>query len=116
VLVAVTVFGVASTGLAAMTFWVGTRARTASGASQRAAILARSGESLAAVAFDSLAARSGCEEAEAGTQSFLRCVRVDDLSYDARRVIITVTPRATYLTPDTLVFERTRSRPYNPLQ
>ncbi|MBK8646989.1 MAG: hypothetical protein IPN16_10685 [Gemmatimonadetes bacterium] len=43
VLVAVMIFGVATTGLAAVTFWVGTRSGVARMANQRAGVVAEEG-------------------------------------------------------------------------
>lgn len=116
VLVAVMIFGVATTGLAAMTFWVGMRSGVARMANQRAGVVVEEGEQLSSIAFDSLTARRGCQQRTYGGFAYIRCVRVEELSPDARRVMLTVTPLVRTLAPDTLVVERVRSRPYNPLQ
>lgn len=116
VLVAVMIFGIATTGLAAMTFWVGMRSGAARMANQRAGVVVEEGEQLSSIAFDSLTARRGCQERAYGGFAYIRCVRVEELSPDARRVTLTVTPLVRTLAPDTLVVERVRSRPYNPLQ
>lgn len=113
---AVMLFGVATTGLAAMTFWVGTRAGAARMANQRAGAVAEEGDQLASMPFDSLASQGGCKERAYGGFAYLRCVRVDDLTDDRRRVLLTVAPIARTLAPDSLVLERTRATPWNPLQ
>lgn len=116
VLVAVMIFGVATTGLAAMTFWVGTRSGVARMANQRAGVVAEEGDQLALLPFDELTAARGCEQRAFGGFAYIRCVRVEELSPDDRRVILTVTPLVRTLVPDTLVVERARSRPHSPLQ
>jgi prepilin-type N-terminal cleavage/methylation domain-containing protein len=116
VLVAVVIFGIATTGLAAMTFWVGTRGGAARMANQRAGVVAQLGDQFASLPFDSLASRGGCQESADNGFAYIRCVRVDALSEQVRRVTLTVTPLVRTIAPDTLVVERARSRPYNPLQ
>ena len=113
---ATVVFGVATTGLAAMTFWVGTRTAEAAGSSRAAAVLRQEGERFAAIAFDSLDARSGCQERVEERFEFARCVRIDELGVDARRVTLVVTPLQRALRSDSLVFERVRATPYNPFR
>ncbi|MCC6930284.1 MAG: hypothetical protein IT359_14960 [Gemmatimonadaceae bacterium] len=120
VLVAVMLFGVATTGLAAMTFWVGTRAGVAREANQRADAVAEEGDLLASMPFDSLESQGGCKERAYAGFAYLRCVRVDEVAGDRRRVLLTVAPMAQAgsrsLAPDTLQLERTRTAPWNPLQ
>jgi prepilin-type N-terminal cleavage/methylation domain-containing protein len=116
VLVAIIIFGIATTGLTAMTFWVGTRTVEAAGASRAAAVLRQEGDRLAMLPFDSLSGRSGCDERTEDTFAFARCVRVEELGFDSRRVTLVVTPVQRSVRSDSVVFERVRATPYNPFQ
>jgi prepilin-type N-terminal cleavage/methylation domain-containing protein len=116
VLVATMIFGIATSGLAAMTFWVGTRTTQAAGSSRAAAALLLESDRLAALPFDSLDGRSGCADRIEEHFEFARCVRVDELGVDARRVTLIVTPVQRTIHSDSLVFERARATPRNPFQ
>lgn len=116
VLVAVVVFGIASSGLAAMTFWVGTRSTVAALATHRSNAMVEEGDRLAVLPFDSLSERSECHDRGDQSFAYVRCIRVEELSMDSRRLTLVLSPRQRSLRSDTLVLERVRGTPYNPLQ
>lgn len=113
---AIIVFGVASTGLAAMTFWVGVNTVQISGSAGRAAALARESDRLSTVPFETLHEGGTCVERRDDAFAYIQCVRVEELSPAARRVTVIVNPKEQRVRPDTLVMERIRATPYNPLQ
>jgi prepilin-type N-terminal cleavage/methylation domain-containing protein len=115
VLVAVAVMGIASTGLAAATFWMGRRAVESAGASARTAIVIERSDRLAQLSYDSLPLNVGCRQSAAPPFPYDECVVVTDLPGGTRRVTLVVTPRNRLVRPDTVTFERAAGAPYNPL-
>ena len=115
VMVAVVVMGVASTGLAAATFWMGRRAVESAGASARAAVVMEHSDRLAQVSYDSLPLRAGCQRTSTPPLPYEECVVVTDLPSGTRRVTLVVTPVNRLVRADTVIFERAAGAPRNPL-
>ena len=115
VLVAVVVMGVASTGLAAMTFWMGRRAVESAGSAARTAVVIERSDRLAAVSYDSLPLRVGCQRVTSPPFPYEECVTVTDIPTGVRRVVLVVTPANRLVRADTVTFERAAGTPYNPL-
>lgn len=114
VLVAIIVLGVAGSGLAAMTFWVGRGSFLAAGASSRSGAVVQQGERLSSLPFDSLASRVGCTHMAVRPFPYTRCVGIDVLEPGSVRVSVVLRPDNALIRADSVQFERTSHTPYKP--
>jgi prepilin-type N-terminal cleavage/methylation domain-containing protein len=115
VVVAMTLFAVVLTGVAALTTQVARSAQLSSAATQRSAALAVGLNQLEALPYDSLPSRQGCRNVASTSFARRECVTVTNVAPRVRRVQFTLTPVNTVLRPDTITFDRARPTPGNPL-
>lgn len=115
VVVAMTLFAVVMTGVAALTTQVARSAQLSAAATQRSAALAVGVNQLEALPWDSLPSRQGCKDVASTTLARRECVTVTNVAPRVRRVQFTLTPVNTVLRPDTITFDRARPTPGNPL-
>jgi prepilin-type N-terminal cleavage/methylation domain-containing protein len=115
VVVAMTLFAVVMTGVAALTTQVARSAQLSSAATQRSAALAVGVNQLEALPYDSLPSRQGCKDIASTTLARRECVTVTNVAPRVRRVQFTLTPVNTVLRPDTITFDRARPTQGNPL-
>ena len=115
VVVAMAMFAVVMTGVAALTMQVARGAQFSSIATQRSAALAMGVNQLEALPYDSLPSRQGCRDVASATFARRECVSVTNVAPRVRQVQFTITPANTALRPDTVIFERGRPTPRNPL-
>ena len=115
-IVAMVVMAITITGLASMTFYVGRRSIITAGNNGRAAEEIRQADRLAVLPFDSLASRAGCTTINTTPYPHTRCVSVSNVTPRQLLVTVVFTPSSPLLNPDTVVFERSKSVPNNPLK
>jgi type II secretory pathway component PulJ len=115
VVVAMTLFALVMTGVAALTTQVARSAQFSSVATQRSAALAIGVNQLEALPYDSLPSRQGCKDVASTDFPRRECVSVTNVAPHVRRVQFTVTPANSALRPDTIIFDRGRPTPRNPL-
>jgi hypothetical protein len=115
VVVAMTLFAVVMTGVAAMTTHVARSAHFSSIATQRSAALAVGVNQLEALPYDSLPGRQGCKNVASASFPRRECVSITNVAPRVRQVQFTLTPDNAALRPDTVIFERGRPTPRNPL-
>ena len=115
VVVAMTLFAVVMTGVAAMTTQVARSAQFSSMATQRSAALATGVNQLEALPYDSLPGRQGCRNIASANFPRSECVTITNVAPRVRQVQFTLTPANSALRPDTVVFQRGRPTPRNPV-
>lgn len=115
VVVAMTLFAVVMTGVAAMTTHVARSAQFSSLATQRSAALAFGVNQLEALPYDSLPGRQGCRDVSSASFPRRECVTITNVSPRVRQVQFALTPTNTALRPDTVTFQRGRPTPRNPV-
>jgi type II secretory pathway component PulJ len=115
VVVAMTLFAVVMTGVAALTTHVARSAQFSSVATQRSAALAVGVNQLEAIPFDSLPGRAGCKTISSTQFPRSECISVTNVNARVRRIQFRLTPSNTNLRPDTIVFDRGRPTANNPL-
>ncbi len=112
---ALTVFAMVTAGIAGFTTQVARGSRINSLASVRAGALAAQINRLEVLPYDTLPSRAGCTSISSGLVPRTECVTVQDIAAGRRRVTFILRPNNTALRPDTVILERTRPRPYHPL-
>ena len=115
VVVAMTLFAVVMTGVAAMTTQVARSAQFSAIATQRSAALALGVNQLEALPYDSLPGRQGCRNISSATFPRRECVTLTNIAPRVKQVQFTLTPTNTALRPDTVTFQRGRPTPRNPV-
>jgi prepilin-type N-terminal cleavage/methylation domain-containing protein len=115
VVVAMTLFAVVMTGVAAMTTQVARSAQFSALATQRSAALALGVNQLEALPYDSLPGRQGCRNISSATFPRRECVTLTTIAPRVKQVEFTLTPTNTALRPDTVTFQRGRPTPRNPV-
>jgi hypothetical protein len=115
VVVALTVFAMVTAGIAGFTTHVARGSRLNGLASVRAGALAAQINRLEVLPYDTLPSRAGCTSISTGLVPRTECVTVQDIVAGRRRVTFIQRPSNTALRPDTVILERTRPRPYHPL-
>jgi prepilin-type N-terminal cleavage/methylation domain-containing protein len=115
VVVAMTLFALVMTGVAAMTTHVARSAQFSSIATQRSAALALGVNQLEALPYDSLQGRQGCKNVSSASFPRRECVTVTNVAPRVKEVQFTLTPANTALRPDTVTFQRGAPTPRNPL-
>jgi hypothetical protein len=115
VVVAMTLFAVTMTGVAAMTTHVARSAQFSSIATHRGAALAVGVNQLEALPYDSLPGRQGCKNVSSAVFPRRECVSITNVAPRVRQVQFVLTPGNSALRPDTVVFQRGRPTPRNPV-
>jgi prepilin-type N-terminal cleavage/methylation domain-containing protein len=115
VVVAMTLFGVIMASMAALTTQVARSAQFSSIATERGAAVAVAVNQLEALPYDSLPGRAGCRDISSPTLPRRECIRITNVAPRVRQVEFTLTPANASLRPDTLIFERGKPTPGNPL-
>lgn len=115
VVVAMTLFAVVMTGVAAMTTHVARSAQFSAVATQRSAAVATAVNKLEALPYDSLPGRQGCTNVSSATFPRTECVTITNIAPRVRQVQFTLTPANTALRPDTITFQRGQPTPRNPV-
>ena len=115
VVVALTIFAMVTAGIAGFTTQVAKGSRVNGLVAVRSAALAAQVNRLDALAYDSLPSRAGCTSVAGGYLPRTECISVADIVVGRRRVTFILRPNNTALRPDTIIFERTRPAPFNPL-
>ena len=115
VLVAITITGVAATGLAGMAYWAGKNSLVASISATRLAALTSLSERLSATPYGALDAAAGCTEIGGSTASgYTQCIRVEEASPGLKRVTIFIVPNSETVRPDSVVIERSSTASSSP--
>lgn len=112
---ALTIFAMVTAGIAGFTTQVARGSRINSLASVRAGALAAQINRLEVLPYDTLPSRAGCTSISTGLVPRTECIAVQDIVAGRRRVTFIQRPNNTALRPDTVILERTRPRPYHPL-
>jgi prepilin-type N-terminal cleavage/methylation domain-containing protein len=113
VMVSISLLGLTLVVMAPVTMRVARMSSVSTTSTQRTAVLAGEVQRLEQVDFDDLAAGTTCLNQTASDFPHWKCTRVTALNATTRRLVVTVTPAGS--SPDSLVFDKTRSSRYNPL-
>lgn len=108
VLLAITIFALIATSHAAVTLRYATRAKEVKTGAARSAALQEYLVRLAAVPFDSLAGRVGCQTVTTGDLPNTRCISISTVSTTQVRVRLIMTPTSSAYKPDTVTMVRTK--------
>lgn len=108
VLLAITIFALIATSHAAVTLRYATRAKEVKTGAARSAALQEYLVRLAAVPFDSLSARAGCQTVTTGDLPNTRCISISTVSSTQVRVRLILTPTSSAYKPDTVTMTRTK--------
>ncbi len=108
VLLAITIFALIATSHAAVTLRYATRAKEVKTGAARSAALQEYLVRLAAVPFDSLAGRVGCQTVTTGDLPNTRCITISTVSTSQVRVRLIMTPTSSAYKPDTVTMVRTK--------
>lgn len=108
VLLAITIFALIATSHAAVTLRYATRAKEVKTGAARSAALQEYLVRLAAVPFDSLAARAGCQTVTTGDLPNTRCITVTTVTSSKVTVRLILTPTSSAYKPDTVTMTRTK--------
>lgn len=120
IMVGMTLLAILLSSITGLTFHVSRRMIEVSRGTGLNAAVSRDVNRFSVLPYDSLAERAGCDSITAATEKFAQCVTVTSPSANTHRVTIVTTPliRA-YVekapVPDTIVIDRTKSSPSNPL-
>ncbi|GIW51944.1 MAG: hypothetical protein KatS3mg081_1299 [Gemmatimonadales bacterium] len=115
VIVALGILSVVLIALAGLMFDVSLGTRRSAALSYRSAAAQMAQAWIAALPWDSLSSAVGCTSDSTGQLVYSRCVTVQDLSSDQKRVTIVITPTgALTAPPDTIVVDRAKPLPLSP--
>ena len=116
VMVAVSLLALVSGSLASLMISAAQRANLVSGTTYRNAIMQQETNRLSVLPYDSLPARVGCISlsALAAPYPYIRCISVDSVGPQQRRVTVMVRLVNPAFRPDTVQMERTRPYAGNP--
>lgn len=115
ILVAVTILGIAVSGLAGVTMWAGRRAAISAMQQGRLAITAQLVDRFSMLPFDSLPSKAGCQTVTEKPFPHTHCVVVSDVTPTRRVVSIVIRPTSTLLRADSMSFERAAFTPPSPV-
>jgi prepilin-type N-terminal cleavage/methylation domain-containing protein len=114
VIVAITLFGITMSALAALTLTVGRQSVHGWETAQRTAALTAVVNDIAVVPFDGLDARAGCTTVSTPPFPRTECVAVGNITATRKRVQITITPTNTAYAAVQTEIERTKPPALNP--
>lgn len=117
IMVGMIILAIGLLGTAGMTMAATRRASGLSTQSSRDGIILQELNKLAAMPYDSLAARVGCSSATSNTLTYTRCIAVTDIIDGAgyKRVRLIVSPSTSWARPDTVYINRAKGPiPINP--
>jgi hypothetical protein len=115
VVVAMTLFAVIMASMAALTTQVARSAQFSSIATERGAAVATVVNQLEALPYDSLPGRAGCTHISSPTFPRRECIRITNVAPRVRQVEFILTPANSSFRPDTVIFERGKPTPHNPV-
>ncbi len=116
VIVAITLFGVSMSAIAALMFAVTRQAAATAGTVERTAVLEARANDLFSIPFVALAARAGCTTITAPPFPRTECITVTAVNPNRATVVLTVTPADSSIDPTTVRVERTRPPATNPFR
>jgi prepilin-type N-terminal cleavage/methylation domain-containing protein len=108
VLIAISIFALIATSHAAVTLRYATRMKEVKIGATRSAALQEYLVRLAAVPFDSLDNRVGCQSTTTGDLPNTRCISVATVTSLKKTVTLILTPTSPSFKPDTIVLTRTK--------
>jgi len=115
VVIAITILGIAVSGLAGVTMWAGRRAAISAMQQGRLAIAAQLVDRFSMLPFDSLPAKAGCATVTEQPFPHEHCVLVSDVTPKRRVVSIVIRPASPLLRADSMAFERAALTPPSPV-
>ena len=116
VLVAIALFGISMSALAALSFAVTRRSADTAGVVQRTAVLEGRANDLFSIPWSNLDARVGCVTVNSAGFSRQECITITTHSATRKSVTLRVTPTDTSIEPDSVVVERTQPPATNPFR
>ena len=116
VIVAIALFGVSMSALAALSFAVTRRAADTAGVVQRTAVLEGRANDLFSIPWSDLDGRVGCTTINSAGFARQECITVTTVSTTRKRITLTVTPTDTSIDPASIVVERTKPPATNPFR
>jgi prepilin-type N-terminal cleavage/methylation domain-containing protein len=115
-IVAIALFGVSMSAIAALTFAVTRQATATEGTVERTAALEARVNDLFSIAWADIDARVGCTTITAQPFPRTECIAVSNVSASRKRVSLTVTPADASIDPTLLSVERTKPPATNPFK
>lgn len=116
VIVAITLFGVSMSAIAALMFAVTRQSAATAGTVERTAVLEARANDLFSIPFTALAARAGCTTITALPFPRTECITVTAVNANRSTIQLTVTPKNTKIRATTVKVERTRPPATNPFR
>ena len=116
VIVAIALFGVSMSAIAALTFAVTRQAARTEGTVERTAALEASINDLFSIPWANIDARVGCTTITAMPFPRTECITVATVTATRKRVTLTVTPTDTDIHPTSVSVERTKPPSSNPFR
>jgi prepilin-type N-terminal cleavage/methylation domain-containing protein len=115
VAVALTVFALVTVSVATFTGQVAKGSRLNGIATVRTGALAAQVNRLEVLPYDTLPTRQGCTSISTGLLPRTECIYVQDVVVGRRRVTFILRPNNSAIRPDTVILERTKPKPFHPL-
>ncbi len=115
-IVAIALFGVSMSAIAALTFAVTRQAAATTGTVERTAALEARANDLFSIVWADLDARAGCATVTAPPFPRTECIEVSNLSTTRKRVTLTITPTDASINPTSVAVVRTQPPPTNPFR
>jgi prepilin-type N-terminal cleavage/methylation domain-containing protein len=115
-IVAIALFGVSMSAIAALTFAVTRQAAATEGTVERTAALEASVNDLFSIPWTAIDARVGCTTITTAPFPRTECISVTNTTATRKQVTLTVTPTDTHIHPTTVTVERTRPPAANPFR
>lgn len=115
-IVAIALFGVSMSAIAALTFAVTRQAAATEGTVERTAALEARVNDLFSIAWPDIDARVGCTTITTAPFPREECITVTTVNATRKRVTLTVTPADTDIHPTTVTVERTKPPATNPFR
>lgn len=116
IIVAIALFGIAMSAIAALTFAVTRQSASTVGTVERTAALEARFNDVASLAFADLDARAGCTTITAAPFPRQECVAISNISATRKRVVVAITPADTSISAVSVGFERTKPPAGNPFR
>ena len=115
-IVAIALFGISMSAIAALTFAVTRQAAATEGTVERTATLEAGVNDLFSIAWADIDARVGCTTITTAPFPREECITVTNVNLTRKTVTLTVTPADTDIHPTTVTVERTKPPATNPFR
>jgi prepilin-type N-terminal cleavage/methylation domain-containing protein len=116
VIVAIALFGIAMSAIAALTLAVTRQSADTSGTVERTAALEARVNDVSALPFVDLDGRAGCTTITTPPLPRQECIAISNVSTTRKRVVVTITPADSSIDAVSVGLERTKPPPLNPFR